>query len=266
MRVTRVQPFGYEVSSVDLRGDVSDELVEDLKQLMNEQGFVLFRDQGLNVAQQAGFARRFGPFSGHNQSDREGFAKKPDGSFTLRMYDNTEGLGSVPEIDFHSDNAHNPFSLRYLTLYGIDFGTDDERLEGGETMLANAAEALDRLPRELRRKLEGWQCHLAAQEHGNFARPCIERHCETGRPYLIPSSLTHEIIGLAPEEFAEVMGELRAALYDPVHVYRHQWREGDLILWDNRLLHHARAWFDNGRKRIIRRCAIADEMEPTAIL
>jgi len=266
MQVTRVQPFGYEVSGVDLRDGASDALIAELKELMYEQGFVLFRDQDLDVASQAAFARHFGPFSGHNQSDREGFAKQPDGSFTLRMYDNKEGLGSMPEIDFHSDNAHNPCSLRYLTLYGIDFGEGDERLEGGETMLANAAEALERLPADLRSKLEDWQCHLAAQEHGAFARPCIERHCETGRPYLIPSTLTHEIIGLAPEEFAEVMAEIRTALYDPAHVYRHPWREGDLLLWDNRMLHHARAWFDNARKRIIRRCAIADEMEPTAIV
>jgi taurine dioxygenase len=266
MHITRVEPFGYEVSGVDLREGIDAEQVDTLRQLMNEQGFVLYRGQELDASQQAAFARHFGPFSGHNQSDRDGFARQPDGSFTLRMYDNREGLGSVPEIDFHSDNAHNPFPLRYLTLYGVDFGEGEEQLEGGETMLANAAEALERLPEELRRKLEDRECHLAAQEHGAFAHPCIEHHCETGRPYLIPSSLTQEIIGLGPEEFAEIMGELRAAFYDPAHVYRHQWREGDLLAWDNRLLHHGRAWFDNSRKRIIRRCAIADELEPTAIL
>jgi len=265
MQATRVQPFGYEVSGIDLRDDIGLAQVATLKELMNEQGFILFRNQQLDAAQQAAFARRFGPFSGHNQSDREGFAKSPDGSFTLRIYDNREGLGSVPELDFHSDNAHNPCSLRYLTLYGVDFGEGEERLAGGETMLANAAEALDRLPAELRQRLDGLKCHLAAQEHGDFARPCIERHCETGRPYLIPSSLTQEIIGLGPDEFDEVMAAIRSALYDPAHVYRHQWREGDLILWDNRLLHHARALFDNSTKRIIRRCAIADELEPTAI-
>lgn len=265
MQATRVQPFGHEVNGIDLRAGVDDAQVAELKRLMNEQGFVLFRGQQLDVAQHAAFAREFGPFSGHNQSDRDGFARKSDGTFSLRMYDNREGLGSVPELDFHSDNAHNPYSLRYLTLYGIDFGQGDERLEGGETMLANAAEALGRLRPALRERLEGLKCHLTAQEHGDFARPCIERHCETGRPYLIPSTLTREIIGLAPKEFEKVMCEIRAALYDPAHVYRHKWREGDLLLWDNRLLHHARAWFDTSQKRIIRRCAIADEMEPTAI-
>jgi len=265
MQARRVEPFGYEISGLDLRREISDAQVAELTTLMNEQGFVLFRDQDLGVEQHAAFARRFGPFSGHNQSDREGMAKREDGSFTLRMYDNKDGLGSVPELDFHSDNAHNPVSIRYLTLYGIDFGEGAERLSGGATMLANAAEAVERLSPALRDRLEGLECHLAAQEHGSFARPCIERHCDTGRPYLIPSSLTQEIVGLGEEDFAGVMAEIRAALYDPAHVYRHPWREGDLILWDNRLLHHARAWFDNATKRIIRRCAIADELEPTAI-
>jgi taurine dioxygenase len=265
MQAKRVEPFGYEISGMDLRRTLPDAEVAGLKALMNEQGFVLFRGQDLTAGQHASFARRFGPFSGHNQSDREGLAKRADGSFTLRMYDNAEGLGSVPELDFHSDNAHNPVSIRYLTLYGIDFGEGEERLTGGETLLANAAEAVDRLSPALRDRLAGQECHLAAQEHGSFARPCIERHCDTGRPYLIPSSLTQEIVGLCEDEFAEVMREIREALYAPEHVYRHEWREGDLILWDNRLLHHARAWFDNTTKRIIRRCAIADELEPTAI-
>ena len=104
MQATPVKPFGHEISGVDLRDGIDDTLVAALKPLINDQGFVLFRGQQLDAAQQAGFARQFGPFSGHNQSDREGFAKAPDGSFTLRMYDNKQGIGSVPELDFHSDN------------------------------------------------------------------------------------------------------------------------------------------------------------------
>ena len=136
MQVTRVQPFGYEVAGLDLREDIGDAQVARLVELMNEQGFVLLRDQQLDAAQHARFARRFGPFSGHNQSDREGLARRADGSFTLRMYDNREGLGSVPELDFHSDNAHNPVSVRYLSLYGVDFGEGGERLAGGETVVS----------------------------------------------------------------------------------------------------------------------------------
>lgn len=265
MQVSRIEPYGYAADNVDLRTDVDDDLHSEIKQLLNDQGFVLFRGQQLSAAQQAEFSRRFGPFSAHNESDRLGLETEEDGSFKLRIYLNTEGIGSMPELDFHSDNAHNPFSLRYLSLFGIDFDTAGRDLQGGETMLANAANAVDRLPAGLRQKLEGLECRMSAESRGSFVRPCIEHHCETGRPYLVPSSLCEEFIGLSAEESADLMRQIRAVLYDPDHLYRHRWRAGDMLLWDNRMLHHARAYFDNRQTRTIRRCAIADELEPTAV-
>lgn len=265
MQVSRIEPFGYEASGVDLRSVIDDGLFLELKQLLDDQGFVLFRGQQLSAAQQADFSRRFGPYSAHNESDRQGLETEEDGSFKLRIYRNTEGIGAVPELDFHSDNAHNPFSLRYLTLYGVDFDTNGNHLQGGETMLASAANAVDRLPRDLRQQLERMECRMTAQTMGSFVRPCIEHHCETGRPYLVPSSLCEGFIGLSAEESADLMRRIREVLYDPEHIYKHRWHAGDMLLWDNRMLHHARAHFDNRQTRTIRRCAIADEMEPTAV-
>lgn len=265
MKTTRLNSFGWEASGIDLGEQVSDKDFARVREMLDNQGLVLFRDQSLDARQQAAFCRRFGKFSGHNQSDREGILGDGSGEPGLRMYFNDNGLGSAPELDFHSDNAHNPFSLTYLTLYGIEFGKDGQPMTGGETMLASAAEALDRLPADLRRRLEGLECRMTAQSMGTHVRPCIEHHWRTGQPYLIPSSLCEAIVGVDPEESARIIEQVRAVLYDPAHLYRHQWRAGDLILWDNRLLHHARAWYDNSQKRTIRRCAIADDAEPTAI-
>ena len=265
MDASKLEPFGYEVSGLDLREELSDAQIAELRELVHEGGFVLFRGQQLDAAQQAAFARRFGPFSGHNASDREGFEKKDGADFTLRIYTNTNALGSVAELDFHSDNAHNPFSLRYLALYGIDVTTDGKPLEGGETLLANAALAVERLPADLRDRLERLECRITAQTMGTFVRPCIERHWATGRPYLVPSKLTEAIIGLGRDESEALCEQIFAVLYDPAFTYRHRWREGDLLFWDNRLLHHGRGWYDNSQNRTIRRCAIADQLEPTAI-
>ena len=82
----------------------------------------------------------------------------------------------------------------------------------------------------------------------------------------MPSKLTEAILGVSPGESADLCQDIFAVLYDAAHLYRHTWREGDLLFWDNRLLHHARAWYDNSQTRTIRRCAIADEQEPTAIV
>ncbi|MCB2060073.1 MAG: TauD/TfdA family dioxygenase [Novosphingobium sp.] len=266
MKASKVEPFGHEVSGLDLRNEPNEAEIGEIRDLVHDNGFVLFRGQQLDAARQAAFARRFGPFSGHNASDREGFANRDGEGFTLRIYTNTNALGSIAELDFHSDNAHNPFSLRYLALYGIDVTTGGKPLEGGETLLANAALAVERLPARLRDRLDGLECRITAQSMGSFVRPCIERHWATGRPYLVPSSLTEEIVGLGREESDALCKEIFAILYDPAFVYRHKWREGDLLFWDNRLLHHGRGWYDNRQNRTIRRCAIADELEPTAIV
>lgn len=265
MKTERIISFAWEASGIDLGEPVSDQDFARIREMLDRQGLVLFRGQTLDARQQASFCRRLGKFSGHNQSDREGLLGDGVEAPALRMYFNDNGLGAAPELDFHSDNAHNPFSLTYLSLYGIEFGSDGQPLRGGETMLASAAEAVDRLPADLRRRLEGLECRMTAQSMGTHVRPCIERHWRTGQAYLVPSSLCEEIVGLDPAESAQVIEQVRAVLYDPAHLYRHQWRAGDLILWDNRLLHHARAWYDNSQKRTIRRCAIADDAEPTAI-
>jgi len=265
MQERSIKPFGYEVSGIDLAAGLGDADFATLKELLNDQGLVLFRNQELTAGQQADFARCFGPFSAHNDSDREGLERREGDGPALRIYYNTSGIGSVSELDLHSDNAHTPYSLRYLTLYGIEFGKDGRPIEGGETLLVNVADAVDRLPQGLRKRLDKLECRISAQTMGSFVRPCIEKHCETGRPYLVPSSLTEAIVGLEPEESDALLQELRAVMYDPDHVYRHEWRPGDLILWDNRLLHHGRGWYDNTQARTIRRCAIADEREPTAV-
>lgn len=265
MKTERINSFGWEASSIDLGEPLGDGNFARIQEMLDGQGLVLFRDQLLDARQQAAFSRRFGKFSGHNESDREGLLSTDAEGPALRMYFNDRGVGAAPELDFHSDNAHNPFSLRYLTLYGIEFGSDGKPLAGGETMLASAAEALDRLPAGLRSRLEELECRMTAQSMGTYVRPCIEHHWRSGRPYLVPSSLCEAIVGVDPAESAEIIEQVRAVLYDPAHLYRHEWRAGDLLLWDNRLLHHARAWYDNSQKRTIRRCAIADDAEPTAI-
>jgi taurine dioxygenase len=79
------------------------------------------------------------------------------------------------------------------------------------------------------------------------------------------SQLTREIIGLDPKESAALEPELAVVLYDPDHIYRHTWHEGDLLVWDNQLGHDARAYYDNAQTRVLRRCAIADDDEPEAV-
>jgi alpha-ketoglutarate-dependent taurine dioxygenase len=59
---------------------------------------------------------------------------------------------------------------------------------------------------------------------------------------------------------------VHAVMYDDPYFHRHGWHEGDLLMWDNCLLQHSRAYYDNRQNRVLRRTAIADDHEPTALV
>jgi len=265
LNVVEIVPFGCRIDGVDLAAGATPALADAVVRLLHTAGFALFRDQVLDDAQQIAFASQLGKLSGHNPEDRHGLLRGGADGPRLQQMTNREGVGQASELPFHSDNAHAEFPIRYLMLYALDVTTDGKPLLGGETQLANAADALKRLPQGLHEQMSRLSCRLRALGRSDFVRPCIERHWATGRPYLVPSHLTESICGIDPARSEELTQAVTRIIYDAKFLYRHQWREGDLLVWDNRLLHHARSYYDNAQTRVLRRCAIADDLEPEAI-
>jgi taurine dioxygenase len=70
--------------------------------------------------------------------------------------------------------------------------------------------------------------------------------------------MTHEIIGLPRAESEGLLAELLGYIRDRRVIYQHEWRVGDLVVWDNRSLQHARSNFDPSEKRTLRRVPIAE--------
>jgi alpha-ketoglutarate-dependent taurine dioxygenase len=256
VKVTRIAPIAVEVHDVDLATDMTPELAGEMEQLLRAEGVIMLRDQHLDDAGQIAFASRFGRFSQFNPEDRA--------SFVYRV-DNREGFGTQRELAFHADNMFTDYPLKYLMLYGLDVTTDGVPLAGGETVLTNCAAALDRLPARTVETLAGLECRTTTTNRGSHVRPCIQTHGVTGQPYLVISQITTEIMGVEPDAAAELLAEIERVLYDERFVYRHRWREGDLLMWDNCLVQHARAYYDNTQHRVLRRSAIADDSDPDAV-
>jgi len=78
---------------------------------------------------------------------------------------------------------------------------------------------------------------------------------ETTGPILyVRQQMTHEIVGLAPEESENLLQELFAHLYNPGMIYEHRRRNGDLVIFDNTATQHARGYVDaNGPTRTLRK-------------
>ncbi|MCC6942307.1 MAG: TauD/TfdA family dioxygenase [Novosphingobium sp.] len=75
----------------------------------------------------------------------------------------------------------------------------------------------------------------------HMVRPAVITHPRTAEPVLYVSDMqTARIEGLAKVESDALLQDLFAHLYDPANVYRHHWRNGDLVIWDNVALSHSR--------------------------
>ena len=125
------------------------------------------------------------------------------------------------------------------------------------TSFASGADAWDLLPSDLRRRIEGLHArHVTGQVYSrggddllvpertteqSTVTPIVRHHPRTGRPILyVSQQMTREIVELGPDESEELLQELFAHLYDPAVVYEHTWREGDLAVFDNLSMQHAR--------------------------
>ena len=146
---------------------------------------------------------------------------------------------------------------------------------GGDTLFASGAAAYDTLDPAIKAKLEGRRA-LHFYNYGSTQRgkggigataqavhPVFRTHEETGRKAIYVNRLmTQEIEGLPQEE----SDALLTALFDhserPEFIYRHVWRVGDLLLWDNRCSTHARDDFPSDQRRLMLRTTVQGTVRP----
>ena len=94
----------------------------------------------------------------------------------------------------------------------------------------------------------------------HFAHPVFRTHPVTGRKALYVNRLMSDhIVGMPIEESNEILNFLFDHAEKPEFVHAHQWKVGDLILWDNRCSLHARSDFDASERRKLRRITVLGE-------
>jgi taurine dioxygenase len=143
---------------------------------------------------------------------------------------------------------------------------------GGDTMFANMYMAYDSLSDGMKKMLAGLDGIHARQrkftdispERAEFlkrqkpvAQPAVRVHPETGRKALYVGDKVKQFVGLTPEESRPLLDFLSSHSARPQFVYRHQWRQDDLVLWDNRCtMHLAVGDFDETKIRHMERTTV----------
>jgi alpha-ketoglutarate-dependent taurine dioxygenase len=247
-------PFGVEVVGLDVRADAAHADRARVVDAFFARHLVLVRDQhDVSIDEQLAFASWFGTI---RTPSREIHPHLRDTDLRYTYLSNTreDGTGGAnAELVPHQDYSFaDPVGA--ICLYAIEVSTT-----GGETGFIDAALAYTRLPEAVRERVD----HREAVHFERFARgpvpnrvrhPVVLHHPVTDLPILFVDPLFTEAI--ADEADESLLAELQETFAAPSIQYWHRWRPGDLLIWDNLVLQHARHEFPATDRRTIRRCQV----------
>ncbi len=250
--IDEIRPeFGAEVRGLDLHKALDEHDRCRLREAFDNRGALLFRDAEVTAEDQMALAGVL--VGGDVPSDRTGVDQ------FAHLYptnvSNRDENGNAPHgsLLFHSDMMWGENPMELLSLYGIEV-----EQPAVPTIFCSATNAWTRLPDDLRARVEGLSAvHVTGQqqrgekteellnpirtEMRSTTKPVGFQHPRTSQTILYVSQMmTSEIAGLPSEESEELLETLFSYLYDPTHSWQHEWRNGDLVLWDNLAVQHAR--------------------------
>jgi taurine dioxygenase len=248
------QQIGAEIHGVDVkRLDEAD--LAAIYRAWLDASVVVVPGQDLDVEDFLRYSRRFGDIvphpskmtrhPGHPEITLLGVDKfGPDGRLNMAIYRRgAEG--------WHTDGAYDAEPFKATQLYALAVPST-----GGDTLFASMYAACDALPARIRQRLEGRRgaftyggrrkaTALLNEEDRDWTpvfHPIIRVHPETGRKalYFDPGKIVG-IEGLDEGESDELIEELTGYMIQPGAEYRHKWRKGDVVIWDNRCCYHRAA-------------------------
>jgi taurine dioxygenase len=249
----RIEPFGVE-AKLDLARGLKEEHKEELRRLYALEGLLLIRGLELSMEDQLEFCSIFGPVL-RGEHDR----------YLVSNVDE-EGLLGDLELLFHHDIPYVPAPFLAGSLHALRVS---EGVSG--TKFASAFRACERLPRELRDRIDGLNALFVRPRNEDrrnrltdslpgdncAVHAVVQRQAGTGRPFIfVNGQSTACLIGLSEADSDALLEELLSYLYAEDNVYEHRWTNGDLVLWDNLALQHARDRITGG-VRTLQRVTVA---------
>jgi taurine dioxygenase len=255
IEIRRLGPeIGAEIVGVDVKR-LDDATFAAIYRAWLDSGVIAVRGQELQIEDFLAYSRRFGLVHPHpSKATRHpdhpeitllGVNKfAADGALDLAIYRRgAEG--------WHTDGAYDQEPFKATQLYALAIPS-----RGGDTLFASMYAAYEALPRPLKERLEGRRgaftyggrrkaTALLNEEDRAWTpvyHPIIRPHPETGRKalYFDPGKILR-IEGLDERESDALIEELTDRMIQPGAEYRHRWRRGDIVIWDNRCSYHKAA-------------------------
>jgi taurine dioxygenase len=255
-------PLGHELVGIDLKS-MDERTFRALDDAYKEYGVIVVRGQNLSPRELVEFSGRFGKLLQYPLGNYllEGF---PEIFVVSNIIENGKPIGMKEAgANWHSDMSYTNEPPRGSILYAVEVPVQNgETL--GDTLFASGAAAYDDLTAEMKRKIDGLYAVNSASHHakkrmersGNdpelrarlerqarefpdVVHPLVRKHPLTGRKCLyLSGDQTVSIVGWDEQSSNALLDELKQHYLSPKYIYRHSWKVGDVVFWDNCLCMH----------------------------
>jgi len=273
--------LGAEVKGVDLRA-LDEATFQAVHRAWVDHLVLLFRGQTLSDDDLIAFSRRFGDldWAPVQETGRRFVDGKPEIYVVSNVIEKGEPIGSLGagEAVWHTDMSYIEDPPKASMLYALEIPPS-----GGNTGFVNMYAAYDALPAALKQRVEGLVLkHDGTYNSGGYVRqgitatddpvtspgavhPLVCTHPESRRRVLyLGRRRNGYILGLPLAESEKLLDELWSYATRDEFTWHHQWRVGDLVMWDNRCTMHRRDPFDSSARRVMHRTQIKGEARPAA--
>ena len=262
--------LGAEVHGVDLSKNLDSVILNMIKEAFHENIVLLFRKQSLTPEQHVDFTSFFGSVEAHPLGSREGAQGQPEILVLVNRADTP-----APRNDFwHSDISFAEYPPLGSVLHALE--VPGECL--GDTLFCNMYKVFEELSPGLQKTLEGLSALHSAEAlvrrnnandnnakqiisvPGIVSHPVVRTHPETGRKALyVNPYYTESFEGWTPAESRLLLEWLTKLATRQENVYRHRWRQGDLLMWDNRCAMHYAVYDYGSKPRLFHRATAAGD-------
>lgn len=274
MKVTPLsRNIGAEVTGIDLREPVDEETRRSLNAAVVEHVALVIRDQDFTPAQYLAAVSLFGePMKQH--FTQYALADCPLVHEVSNRHKDKSGKRVKHGAGWHTDHTNHVRPPKYTCLYAVALPSS-----GGDTAVVNMRAGYEALPESLRQKIQGMKtvnvfqgsasAHSGqsadaqvAQSPEPVLQPLVRTNPENGTKALYFHPVKAEnIVGMPPAESQALLSELLEHAVRPEFTYRHKWRKGDMLLWDNRsALHRAHFDYDPDEYRLLYRVLVRGEL------
>lgn len=255
--ITKLTPaFGAEIHDFDPASAIDEEGRRALRALFDEHGVLVFRGLELDRTGQTFLTELV---CGERDLSNEKIAADADRQSSFYISNKIEDAAApFGRLMWHSDGMWSDHPFHAISLYG-----EEVEPPVPPTRFASTTHAWATLPADLRARVEGASAvqvpgpesfahrrgddeagdlvqPVRAKEYA-VTKPTGHRHPRTDRTLLfVCQQMTSHVIGLPPQDSEALLSALFEHMYAPENTLEHDWRQGDLVLWDNLACQHAR--------------------------